>query len=628
MTTVIPALFGGMNSSRAALQPGEAGKPSGFSELLSKAGAETGDKGMPAVPGADSGEERVMAESTESGANKLSTVDATTNEAAESDETDSSPGDTKEGFAAGDAVSAVPAEEIPSTAAAVGGKPLPEAATAAADLPEAHAEPLLQGRREPAQPVAQAVWQDDHASADSAEPDMKPAKTGSSAANESFVTAQQAAVKASSPGQHSTQAQPEEPPSGNPPPVAAKAETAGPGDKGIPAAALHAGMTGGSERATTTISSSGKAGDQPAQVAPPVGADDAGAEALPKQPSDIRHSGAQPPAAEQAGRASPLAPEQAETARASSPVPVNTVAGEGPDMTGETEAEPAIAPRQDVASVRQERTATPDWLAQIEHGRRWQQTQQGQATEPGVKGDAEIALKSNDGDEQAAIDLSAGTIEGSEGGEELPLSERSASASLVAQGTAGDAVTRSAAGVSDPQLVTTTAATRDAAPAPERVPQPLGERMLNLHQASPEQNARQLSQQVQVMVSQDLQQADIRLNPSELGGMRIQLRFEQGELSMHIQAQHPQARELLEQAMPRLRDMLGQQGIQLGQGQVGGFAGQQGGAQNGASGQDATGPERGHNPSPFEQGPSEDQAAYGSRGANTFFNDGRIDFFA
>ncbi|MCT7655258.1 flagellar hook-length control protein FliK [Oceanimonas sp. NS1] len=154
-------------------------------------------------------------------------------------------------------------------------------------------------------------------------------------------------------------------------------------------------------------------------------------------------------------------------------------------------------------------------------------------------------------------------------------------------------MTRSAAGVSDPQLVTTTAATRDAAPAPERVPQPLGERMLNLHQASPEQNARQLSQQVQVMVSQDLQQADIRLNPSELGGMRIQLRFEQGELSMHIQAQHPQARELLEQAMPRLRDMLGQQGIQLGQGQVGGFAGQQGGAQNGASGQDATGREGG-----------------------------------
>src|SRR5690606_17281789 len=98
-------------------------------------------------------------------------------------------------------------------------------------------------------------------------------------------------------------------------------------------------------------------------------------------------------------------------------------------------------------------------------------------------------------------------------------------------------------------LAAVTAGREAGATAAERAPQPQGERLLNLHQGAPEQNARQLSQQVQVMVNQELQEADIRLNPSELGGMRIQLKFEQGEVSLQIQAQHTQARDMLEQAM-------------------------------------------------------------------------------
>ncbi|WP_375057627.1 flagellar hook-length control protein FliK [Zobellella sp. DQSA1] len=114
----------------------------------------------------------------------------------------------------------------------------------------------------------------------------------------------------------------------------------------------------------------------------------------------------------------------------------------------------------------------------------------------------------------------------------------------------------------------------------ERPVQP--ERALTL-QGAPEQGARQLAQQVQIMVNQNLQEADIRLSPSDLGGLRIQLRMEQGEVHVQFLASQPQARELLEQALPRLREMLVQQGLNLGQGLVGGFGGQQGSQQQSAS---------------------------------------------
>ncbi|GDY24202.1 flagellar hook-length control protein FliK [Agarivorans sp. Toyoura001] len=99
----------------------------------------------------------------------------------------------------------------------------------------------------------------------------------------------------------------------------------------------------------------------------------------------------------------------------------------------------------------------------------------------------------------------------------------------------------------------------------------------------------ELNQRVQYMLSQGMQKAEIRLDPAELGSMHIRLQINQEQqVSVQIQVQNPQAREALEQTMPRLREMLQQQGIELGQSQVNqqnqGNASQHGQGQSAGSG--------------------------------------------
>ena len=87
----------------------------------------------------------------------------------------------------------------------------------------------------------------------------------------------------------------------------------------------------------------------------------------------------------------------------------------------------------------------------------------------------------------------------------------------------------------------------------------------HLKLATPEAPA-QLHQKVNLMLADKLQQAEIQLDPLGLGKMKIQIQMDaSSQASVHFVVQHGQTREMLEQAMPRLRDMLAGQGIQLGQ---------------------------------------------------------------
>lgn len=87
----------------------------------------------------------------------------------------------------------------------------------------------------------------------------------------------------------------------------------------------------------------------------------------------------------------------------------------------------------------------------------------------------------------------------------------------------------------------------------------------SLRLAEPQAPA-ELQQRVNLMLSERLQQAEIQLDPLGLGKMKIQLKLGAvGEASVQFLVQHGQTRELLEQAMPRLREMLAGQGILLGQ---------------------------------------------------------------
>jgi len=71
-----------------------------------------------------------------------------------------------------------------------------------------------------------------------------------------------------------------------------------------------------------------------------------------------------------------------------------------------------------------------------------------------------------------------------------------------------------------------------------------------------------------LMVKGGLQEASIQLNPPELGRMQIKLSTDGDQVKILFTVQHAAAREAVEQAMPRLREMLEQGGLQLAQSDV------------------------------------------------------------
>jgi len=79
----------------------------------------------------------------------------------------------------------------------------------------------------------------------------------------------------------------------------------------------------------------------------------------------------------------------------------------------------------------------------------------------------------------------------------------------------------------------------------------------------------QISERVAVMASNNLKSAEIRLTPAELGPLRIRVSVEEGAANVTFHAQHAVTREAIEQAMPRLREMLAENGLSLDRAEVG-----------------------------------------------------------
>lgn len=151
--------------------------------------------------------------------------------------------------------------------------------------------------------------------------------------------------------------------------------------------------------------------------------------------------------------------------------------------------------------------------------------------------------------------------------------------------------------------------------------------LAHLKLASPETPA-QLHQKVNLMLTDKLQQAEIQLDPLGLGKMKIQIQMgSDNQANVHFVVQHGQTREMLEQAMPRLRDMLAGQGIQLGQTLVQQQPQQQSQGQSAFSGQGQSGQ---HGSGSFsETGQTEAEVtAAGSRLSMESTNDAGIDFYA
>jgi flagellar hook-length control protein FliK len=72
-----------------------------------------------------------------------------------------------------------------------------------------------------------------------------------------------------------------------------------------------------------------------------------------------------------------------------------------------------------------------------------------------------------------------------------------------------------------------------------------------------------LGDRVTWMAGNRVQNAELRLNPAELGPLRVQISMDDGKASVTFTAQHPLTRDAIEQALPRLREMLADQGLSL-----------------------------------------------------------------
>ena len=74
----------------------------------------------------------------------------------------------------------------------------------------------------------------------------------------------------------------------------------------------------------------------------------------------------------------------------------------------------------------------------------------------------------------------------------------------------------------------------------------------------------QMAEKVNMMMSKNLKNIDIRLDPPELGRMQIRLHMNGEGAGVHFTVANHHARDAIEQSLPRLREMLSQQGVQLG----------------------------------------------------------------
>jgi flagellar hook-length control protein FliK len=72
-----------------------------------------------------------------------------------------------------------------------------------------------------------------------------------------------------------------------------------------------------------------------------------------------------------------------------------------------------------------------------------------------------------------------------------------------------------------------------------------------------------LGERIQWLMGQRLQGAQIKLNPAHLGPLEVRIQMQQDQASIQFTSNHAVVREVLEAALPRLRDMFESAGVQL-----------------------------------------------------------------
>ncbi len=73
-----------------------------------------------------------------------------------------------------------------------------------------------------------------------------------------------------------------------------------------------------------------------------------------------------------------------------------------------------------------------------------------------------------------------------------------------------------------------------------------------------------IGERIQWMVGQNMQRAEIRLEPPELGSLELRVTINRDQASLNISVANAQVRDAVEAAAPRLREMFGEVGLDLG----------------------------------------------------------------
>ena len=78
----------------------------------------------------------------------------------------------------------------------------------------------------------------------------------------------------------------------------------------------------------------------------------------------------------------------------------------------------------------------------------------------------------------------------------------------------------------------------------------------------------ELSNRVMWMVQHDVQTASIKINPPNLGPLEVQVSMNKDHVDVSFNSHHAAVKEALDASMPKLKEMLGSSGLQLGNANV------------------------------------------------------------
>ena len=133
-----------------------------------------------------------------------------------------------------------------------------------------------------------------------------------------------------------------------------------------------------------------------------------------------------------------------------------------------------------------------------------------------------------------------------------------------------------------------------------------------------------LGERLQWMVKGDVQQVELKISPPNLGPLEVRLTINDDKASVSLVSHHALVRDAIEAALPRLREMLAQESLQLVQAEVGD------GAQH-APGDEAgndTGARGGQAAAATPAGDALDEGVIGEQQAGALVGKGLLDLFA